>query len=101
MSREHEMDVITSADDGAAFDPTEAATLLDETGRRARRELDVSRPLVLAARGVGVLIAYGAVWWSVRDQHPYEGPRTWALVVLYAIVAGIAVSGAVAAQRAT
>jgi hypothetical protein len=30
-----------------------------------------------------VLIAYGAVWLSVRGQHPYSGPAGWALAVLY------------------
>jgi hypothetical protein len=30
-----------------------------------------------------VLVAYGAVWRSVRGQHPYSGPSGTALVVLY------------------
>jgi hypothetical protein len=30
-----------------------------------------------------VLVSYGAVWLSVRGQHPYSGPAGWALAVLY------------------
>ena len=34
-----------------------------------------------------VLIAYGAVWLSVRNQHPYSGPSGTALAVLYGTLA--------------
>ena len=35
---------------------------------------------------VVVLVAFGAVWLSVRGQHPYTGPTAVSLVVLYAVV---------------
>ena len=34
-----------------------------------------------------VLIVFGVVWLSVRDQHPYVGPAGWALGVLYGTLA--------------
>ncbi len=34
-----------------------------------------------------VLVAYGAIWLSVRDQHPYSGPSGTALAVLYGMLA--------------
>jgi hypothetical protein len=33
------------------------------------------------------LVALGAVWLSVRGQHPYKGPTAVSLAVLYAVVA--------------
>jgi hypothetical protein len=39
--------------------------------------------LLLLIGAATVLIVYGALWWSVRGQHPYSGPAGWALAVLY------------------
>ena len=36
--------------------------------------LQPSPPWLLATRAVKVLAACGAVWLSVREQHPYQGP---------------------------
>jgi hypothetical protein len=47
-----------------------------------------------------VLLAYGAVWLSVRNQHPYDGPTAAALAVLYGTVAAWAVFVAVVRRRA-
>jgi hypothetical protein len=68
---------------------------------RSEGRSDPAQPFLLAARGVGVFVAYGVVWWSVRGQHPYEGPTAWALLVLYAIVVGVIVSAAIVFRRAT
>jgi len=86
----------TSADDD--LDPAAAAALLEQTRSRARREFDRRRPLLTVAAAVTVLVAYGAVWLSVRHQHPYSGPTGTALAVLYGalaawIVLNVAVHG--------
>jgi len=47
-----------------------------------------------------VLIAYGAIWLSVRNQHPYTGPTLGALGVLYATLAAFGVLVAVVTRRA-
>jgi hypothetical protein len=72
-----------TADEGEELDPRTAAALLEQTTRRAQRQLDVRPPLLLLIGAATVLIVYGALWWSVRGQHPYSGPAGWALAVLY------------------
>ncbi len=68
------------------FDAREAAALLEETTSRARRSLDRRPPLLVLLGAVLFLVAFGAVWWSVRRQHPYDGPAGWSLGVLYGII---------------
>jgi hypothetical protein len=75
-----------SAGNGGTFDPREAAALLDQTRRQARRQLSPAQPWLLAIRGVLVLAALGAVWLSVRGQHPYQGPHGSALLIVAAFV---------------
>jgi hypothetical protein len=76
----------TAAGDGGTFDPREAAALLDQTSRQARRQFEPAQPWLLAIRAVLVLAALGAVWLSVRGQHPYKGPGISALLIVAAFV---------------
>lgn len=87
-------------DNGGELDPREAAALLDQTTRRANRQLDLHPPLLMLVAALVVLIAYGAIWLSVRDQHPYAGPTIGALGVLYATLAAFGVLVAVVTRRA-
>lgn len=48
-----------------------------------------------------VLAAYGAIWLSVRGQHPYKGPTGTAVAVLYLFLILVIVPSAVFARRAT
>jgi len=75
------------ADDDAELDPREAAAMLAQTTRQAERQFEIRPPILLPAAAVTVLIAYGAVWLSVRSQHPYSGPTGTALAVLYGTLA--------------
>jgi len=84
-------------DNGGDLDPREAAALLDRTTRWAERQLDLHPPLLMLAASLVVLIAYGAIWLSVRGQHPYTGPSLGALGVLYATIAAFGVLVAVVA----
>jgi hypothetical protein len=72
----------TAAGSGGSFDPQQAAALLEQTTRRARRRLAPSPPWLLATRAVLVLAALGAIWLSVRGQHPYRGPTAADIPVL-------------------
>ena len=72
--------------DVGTFGPGEAAALLEQTGRQARRELQPYPPWLLAARGILVLAALGTVWLSVRGQHPYHGPTAVAILVVILFV---------------
>jgi hypothetical protein len=76
----------TAAGNGGSFDPQQAAALLTQTTQQARRQFEPSPPWFLVTRGVMVLIAYGAVWLSVRGQHPYTHPTAWALPGVFAFV---------------
>lgn len=77
----------TPVDDGGDLDPRAAAALLDSTTRRAQRAFE-GRPLLLFLVGATtVLLAYGALWLSVRHQHPYQGPHGVGLGVMYGVLA--------------
>jgi hypothetical protein len=90
-----------TAADGGGLDPREAAALLEQTRRRAQRQLDIRPPLLMLVAAVVALIAYGALWLSVRDQHPYDGPTATALVVLYGTLVAWIVLYSVVYRRAT
>jgi hypothetical protein len=76
----------TTADHGGNFDPQQAAALLDQTSQKARRKLAPSPPWLLATRAVAVLAALGAIWLSVRGQHPYKGPTSTDIPILLAFI---------------
>jgi hypothetical protein len=67
-------DTTTSAGSGDNFDARQAAALLDQTVRQARRQLEPAQPWLLIIRGIAVLGILGAVWLNVRGQHPYQHP---------------------------
>ena len=75
-----------AAGNGGAFDPQEAAALLDQTTMHARRKLEPAPPWLLATRGVLVLAALGAIWLSVRGQHPYRGPTAADIPILVGFI---------------
>jgi hypothetical protein len=76
----------TTAGNGGNFDPQHAAALLDQTTQQARRKFEPSPPWLLATRAVMVLVTCGAVWLSVRGQHPYKGPTAAVIPVLVAFI---------------
>jgi hypothetical protein len=65
----------------------EAAAVVRDARARARRELVISAPLVYAAWGLVWLIGYGAMWLSVRGQHPYTGPSGVSIAVVFVLAA--------------
>jgi hypothetical protein len=79
-------DTSAPAGDGGSFDPRQAAALLDQTSAQARRQLAPSPPWLLATRAVAVLAALGAIWLTVRGQHPYKGPTAADIPILIAFV---------------
>jgi hypothetical protein len=91
----------TAAGNGGSFDPREAAALLEQTRRQARRQFQPAQPWLLAIRAVLVLAALGTVWLSVRGQHPYQGPGAPALLVVAAFVIINFTATAAVRRRAT
>ena len=75
-----------TAGNGDTFSPQQAAALLDEATWEARRKLVPNPPWVLVTRGVLVLAACGAIWLSVRGQHPYTGPTNADIPILIAFI---------------
>ena len=101
MNREDDAPETVATDEDAALDPRTAAALLEQTRKRAQRQLDRLPPSLVLLGALLVLVCYGDIWLSVRGQHPYTGPSGTALLVIYAIVAvGIVVRLAVR-SRAT
>ena len=76
----------TAAGNGGTFGPQQAAALLDQTTQQARRKFQPSPPWLLVTRAVMVLAALGAIWLSVRGQHPYRGPTAADIPVLVAFI---------------
>ena len=88
-----------TTEDADELDARDAAALLGQTTRDAEREFDVRPAWLVLAAAVFVLVAYGVVWLSVRNQHPYVGPAGWALAVLYGTIAAWAVLNVVVLGR--
>ena len=78
---------ITAAENGGNFDPQQAAVLLDQTTRQARRTFTPLTPLLWVFRAVVVLVAFGGYWLSVRDRDPYSAPSGGLLAVIFVLVA--------------
>ncbi len=91
----------TAAGNGGNFGPQQAAALLNVTTRQARRRLEPAPPLLLVIRAVMVLAACGAIWLSVRGQHPYSGPTAADIPVLVAFVVLNFAVAVVGRKRAT
>jgi hypothetical protein len=75
-----------TGEDDSGLDPREAAKLLAQTTRDAQRRFSVTSPLLSLLGATVVLAAFGAVWLSVRGQHPYKGPTAAGLLVMYGIL---------------
>ena len=101
MNERHDTDEAATADGGGELDPRAAATLLEQTKRQAQRQFERNPPLLTLIRAAVILVAYGAVWWLVRGQHPYVGPNAAALAAVYGAVIVVIVVSAVVLQRAT
>jgi len=96
-----DLEQAATADNGGALDPREAARLLEQTSREARRQFALNPPLLTALMGAVILVAYGALWLSVLGQHPYTGPNLGVIALVYATVAVTIVVTVKVYQRAT
>jgi hypothetical protein len=101
MNETRDTNDTAAADNDGELDPQAAATLLEQTGRQARRKFNPNPPLLSLLRAIVVLCAYGAVWLSVRGQHPYKGPNGAALAILYGLVIIVIIASVGFLKRAT
>jgi hypothetical protein len=91
----------TTAGNGGTFDPQQAAALLDQTTQQARRQFQPAQPWLLTIRAFIALVIYGALWLSVRGQHPYRHPTAAVIPVLVVLVVVNFVATVTVARRAT
>ena len=89
-----------TADNGDELDPAQAAAILAQATRQAKLEFDPTPPWRLVLMAFVALLAYGAIWLSVRGQHPYAGPSAWAMVVTFALIAVLIAVSAASTRRA-
>ena len=75
--------------EAVAMDPQGAAVIMQQARERAGSALRVQRPVLFVTWGLAVLIGYGAMWLSVRGQHPYQGPA-WPTLLLALLLLAIA-----------
>jgi hypothetical protein len=67
--------------ESVGMDAQDAAVIMQQARERAGSELRIRRPVLFVTWGLAVLIGYGAMWLSVRGQHPYHGPA-WPTLLL-------------------
>lgn len=88
--------------DEEGFDsPSAAAALIQRTTVDTRRSLDARAPALYAAWGVAWVVGLGAMWLSVRAQHPYTGPDAVSATLLGVLLVGAVVVTIVVVGRAT
>ena len=90
----------TDMDEAPVLDPQGAAAVLQQARDRARRELAVRRPVLFLIWAVVVFVGYGAMWLSVRGQHPYRGPAWEALLLAFLLFVAAAGASANVVDRA-
>lgn len=90
----------TAASGNDEFDPRDAAALLEQARRQARRQFEPYPPLGSLIRAGIALAAYGTIWLSVRGQHPYKGPDAAAILIVLALAAVNVGAAAAVAKRA-
>jgi hypothetical protein len=81
------MDPVPGTAEGGGLDPRQAAALLDQATRQARRQFTPLTPALFAFRAVLALVVFGGFWLSARGQHPYTGHiGGWAIAVAVVLV---------------
>jgi hypothetical protein len=91
----------TAGNNGGDFEAQQAAALLNQTTQQAKRQLEPFPPWLVAVRAFLALIGYGAIWLSVRGQHPYLHPTSALIPVGIGIGVVNVIAVTVVAQRAT
>ena len=89
MNEEAGITSATGSGETAAMDAQGAAAIMQQARERAGSELRIRRPVLFVTWGLAVLIGYGAMWLSVRGQHPYQGPA-WPTLLLALLLLAIA-----------
>jgi hypothetical protein len=78
----------------------QAAAIVRDARAHARMELVINAPAVYLAWGLVWLLGYGAMWLSVRGQHPYSGPSGVSIASVFVLAGFAAAAILVIAHRA-
>jgi hypothetical protein len=73
------------------MDVQEAALILEQARAKAQHELRTTHPAVYLTWALVYFIGYGAIWLSVRGQHPYHAPAPEAILGVF-LLAGVALA---------
>jgi len=76
----------TASEDEAAMDPRDAAVILAETTKKAHVGLELNSIVLCALGALALPTGFGILWWSVRHQHPYQGPTVDAIGLFYVLI---------------
>jgi hypothetical protein len=87
--------------DDQLLDPSAAAALIKQAQDHARDEFAIKQPWLYAAWGVAWFIGTGAMWLSVRGQHPYRGPAGWSVAILVVLIVAAIAATVFITSRAT
>jgi hypothetical protein len=87
--------------EATGMDVRDAALIMREAGEHARHELTINRPAIFVSWSLVYLLGYGLMWFSVRNQHPYQAPPGWALAVVIVLAAMALAVTAALTDRAT
>ena len=92
-------DEAAGLDDGTPMRAADAAVIMQDAGQKARQQLQVSHRATFTFWGLGLLLGYGAMWLTVRGQHPFHGPDPAAFATFTLLAVGAAIA-TVAGNRA-
>jgi uncharacterized membrane protein SirB2 len=98
MYEPNSTDAAAGSDEGE-LSPEQAAQLIKQTSRQAKRQFELRSPWLTLIQAAGWLAIYGTIWWSVRGQRPYKGPAGWAVGVVFALVIVIVIAASVFIRR--
>src|ERR1700678_1492016 len=83
------------------FDLAQAAAIAAEAKAKAQHELSINHPATYLTWGLVYLLGYGAIWLSVRGQHPYTAPSPAAILGVFVLAAVALAVTAMLVSRAT
>jgi hypothetical protein len=73
------------------LDVQQAALIVEQARAKAQQELRTTHPAIYLTWAGVYLIGYGAIWLSVRGQHPYRAPAPYAILGVF-LLAGVALA---------
>jgi hypothetical protein len=101
MEKNQRRDEQMVTDGDEEMDIQQAALVLEQARAKAQHELSASHLAISVTWALVYLIGYGAIWLSVRGQHPFQGPASGALLGLFLLVGVAMAVTATVVSRAT